>query len=427
VSSPRSRSGTPADRGKGNVLRFPPAPPAAPTTVWQALWRLGPGIITGAADLDPSAVISCTVTGAAFSFSMLWVVVLCIPFLLTIFSVTARIGTQTRRGLLDLIREHYGPRLAMTGAILTIITNLAVIIADLMAVTDAFSILLNQGRTYFIAMAAFTIWFILIFRDYRKITRVLVLLSLPLYIYVAAAILVAPEPRHLLLATFVPHATLNREYVQGIVAVFGSLLTPYILLWQVSSRSDKEHEPSPADAHAATLVSIVLAVSIIIASGSVLHLPHPIDMTTRQAAEALRPAVGEWGTLLFAVGILGAGMVALPVLVASMCYDLAQAVGMKYGLSENPWDAPSFYALISGSMLLAGVANFFKINPVKALYWSMILAGVLTIPTLLFILLVSNDRRIMQTVNSRVQNFWIGACVGAVFAAGCASLYWKIF
>ena len=425
-NNPR-RSGTPADRGKGNVLRFPPGPPAPPATVWQALWRLGPGIISGAADLDPSAVITCTVTGAAFSFSMLWVVLLCIPFLLTIFSVTARIGTQTHRGLLDLVREHYGYRLAMTGAILTIITNLAVIVADLMAVTDAFSILLNQGRTFFIAMAAFTIWYILIFRDYRKITRVLVLLSLPLYIYVAVAILVAPAPRHLLLAALVPHATLNREYVEGIVAVFGSLLTPYILLWQVSSRGDTQHEPSPADAHAATLVSIVLAISIIIAAGSVLHLPHPVDMTTHQAAEALRPAVGDWGTMLFALGIAGAGLVALPVLVASMCYDLAQAAGWKYGLSENPWEAPIFYTLISGSMLLAGVANFLKINPVKALYWSMILAGVLVIPTLLFILLVANDRRIMQTVNSRLQNFWIGAAGGAVVAAGLAWIYWKIF
>ena len=120
-------------------------------------------------------------------------------------------------------------------------------------------------------------------------------------------------------------------------------------------------------------------------------------------------------------------MVALPVLVASMCYDLAQAMGLRYGLSENPWEAPSFYALISGSMFLAGVANYLHINPVKALYWSMILAGVLTVPTLLFILLVSNDRRIMQTINSRAQNFWIGACGGAIFAAGLAWLWWKIF
>jgi Mn2+/Fe2+ NRAMP family transporter len=431
VTSPESpdkhrRGGSAADRGKGRsrVLNFPPPPPA-PANVWQALWRIGPGIITGAADLDPSAVITCTLTGAAFSFSMLWVVVLCIPFLLTIFSVTARIGTETRRGLLDLVRQHYGVRWALIGATLTILTNIAIIVADLMAVTDAFSILLNQARPFFITMAAFSVWYILIFRDYRKITRVLVLLSLPLYLYVAAAILVAPEPRTLLIRIFLPHAAFNREYVEGVIAVFGSLLTPYILLWQVSSRSDPEHEPSRADTHAATLVSILLSFCIIVTAGSVLHLAHPTNMTTRQAAEALSPIVGHWGTMLFAVGIVGAGMVALPVLTASMCYDLAQAMEWKYGLSEQPWDAPLFYALISGSMFLAGVANYFHINPVKALYWSMVLAGILIIPTLLFILFVSNDRRIMRTVNTRMQNFWIGASCGAIATSALAGLWWK--
>jgi Mn2+/Fe2+ NRAMP family transporter len=295
-----------------------------------------------------------------------------------------------------------------------------------MAVTEGMSIVLNQPRMFFVAVTAFSVWYILIFRDYRKITRALVLLSLPLYLYVAAAIMTAPGVRQLLWSTFVPHVQLTAGYVENIVALFGSLLTPYILLWQISSRSDPAHEPSRGDAHAATLVSTLLAFSIMVAAGSMLHFAHPIDMTTRQAAEALRPAVGDWGTVLFAVGIIGAGLVALPVLVASMCYDLAQAMGWKYGLSEHPWDAKLFYVLISGAMFVAGIANFFRINPVKVLYGSMILAGLLTIPTLIFILIVSNDRRIMHTVNTRWQNFWIGAAAGGTFAVGLLFAWWKL-
>ncbi|MBV8205336.1 MAG: divalent metal cation transporter [Acidobacteria bacterium] len=427
MNSPKSRKGTAADRG--TVLRFPaPAPPPLEgASLWRRLIALGPGVVTGAANLDPSAIVTATVVGAAFGHSLLWVVLLCVPFLLTIFSVTARIGVETRQGLLDIVRSNYGRGWALAGAIGTIAVNMAVVIADLMAVSDALSIILRQEREFFVAVMAFSVWYILIFHDYRKITRFLVLLSLPLFTYLAVAVIVSRHDMGGLLGSVVlPRARMNADYVEGLVALFGSLLTPYILLWQVSSRSDPGHEPNRGDAHAATLVSILLCVSVVLAAAAVLHLANPVDMTTRQAAEALRPVAGDWGVLIFAIGIVGAGSVALPVLVASMCYDLAQAVGWHYGLSENPWEARSFYLLISVSILIAGIANYLPINPVKALYWSMVLAGIMTLPTLLFILFISNDRRIMRTVNTRWQNFWIGAASGAVVAAGVAYVVWKI-
>ena len=422
---PQPRGGSPKDRGR--VLSWQTLPRLEPSPgFWSGLHRIGPGIVTGAADLDPSAVVTATVAGAAFAYSLLWVVVLCIPFLLTIFAVTARIGVETRQGLLDLVRKNYGRNWAVAGAILTIVVNLAVIIADLMAVSEALSVITNQPRMFFVAITAFLVWYILIFCDYRKITRALVLVSLPLYLYVAAAFLTAPGLKQLLWRTLVPHMTYSAGYVEAVVAVFGSLLTPYILLWQVSSRTDPDHEPHAADSHLATLVSTVLAFSIMVAAGSVLHFTHPVDMTTRQAAEALRPAVGDWGAILFSIGIIGAGMVALPVLVASMCYDLAQALGWEYGLSEHPWEAKRFYALISGTMLVAGLANFFRINPVTALYWAMILAGILLIPALVLILVVSNDRRIMRTTNTVWQNFWIGAAAGGSLAATLVYAWWNL-
>jgi len=143
------------------------------------------------------------------------------------------------------------------------------------------------------------------------------------------------------------------------------------------------------------------------------------------AASVLEPAVGALSTALFAVGIIGAGMVALPVLVASMCYSVAEAMGWKSGLNENPWEAVRFYVLISGAMLLAAAFNFIKMNPVVALYRSQVLAGALAVPILIFILVISNDRRIMRTTNTWWQNFWIGAAAGAVVAAGVIVLWWK--
>jgi Mn2+/Fe2+ NRAMP family transporter len=277
-----------------------------------------------------------------------------------------------------------------------------------------------------VAVTAFSVWYILVFHDYRKITRVLVIVSLPLYMYVVAAIVTGPSLRVLLWNTFVPHFGNSPAVVEGIVALLGAFLTPYIVLWQTSSRTDPAHQPGKADSHAATVVAFVLAYSIIVAAASVLHLNQPVDMTTPQAADALRPLIGEWGTVVFALGVIGSGMVALPVLVSSMCYDLAQAIGWKYGLSENTWEAKGFYILISATMILAAVVNFFPIDPVKALYWSMILAGILTVPIFWFILVVSNDRRVMRRTNTRWENFWIGAAAGGSGAATLAYIILKL-
>jgi Mn2+/Fe2+ NRAMP family transporter len=175
-----------------------------------------------------------------------------------------------------------------------------------------------------------------------------------------------------------------------------------------------------------SFVTSLLSYCVIVSAASVLRLPHAVDMTTTQAAEALRPAVGDFGLVLFALGIIGAGMVALPVLVASMCYSVSEAMGWKAGLSEHPWDAKSFYTLITLAMLVAAGANFLPINPVKALYWSQILAGSLTVPILIFILVLSNDRRIMRTTNTRWQNFWIGAAVGGLVSTGIVYAWWVL-
>jgi Mn2+/Fe2+ NRAMP family transporter len=277
---------------------------------------------------------------------------------------------------------------------------------------------------------AFSVWYILVFRDFRKITHALVVLSLPLFIYLAAAILARPDWRQVIGHSLFPTIPHVPGYPAAVVAIFGSLLTPYVLVWQTSSRREEAlagtHSLGGAEHHAGTMVTTVLCYSIMVAAATVLHTNLAEDLTTRMAASALTPAVGPLGTALFAFGIIGAGMVALPVLVASMCYSVAEALGWRSGLNEDPWEAVPFYVLLSGAMFLALVLNFIKINPVTALYWSQVLAGALTVPILVFILLISNDRRVMRTTNSWWQNFWIGAASGAIVAAGLIVFWWKI-
>ena len=425
LTSVRQRQGSSADRGK--MLRFP----AVHGEPMSFLRRVAPGIVTGAADVDPALVLTATVVGAVFGYRLLWVVALCVPFLLTVFAVSARIGHQTRRGLVDLLLHHYGRTVAVACAAVIVVINMAMLVADLMAVSEALSIVLDQRRVFFVAAAAFTVWYILIFRDYHKITHALAFLSLPLFIYVAAAVASNPPVAEVVRSTFIPSLSGNFAYGSAVLALFGSLLTPYVLVWQTSSR--REHAETGQAIHSSehfmgALVSSVLCFSIIVAAATVLRSAISADspLTVRMAANALSPAVGEAGPVLFALGIIGSGLVALPILVASLCYSVSEAMGWESGLSANPWEAKRFYVLISASLFIAAALNFFHFDPVTALYGSQILAGILTVPILVFILLLSNDRRVMRTVNSRLQNFWIGAAAGGLGAAGLLVLAWKL-
>ena len=421
----RSRKGTAEDRGR--VVEFPVELTRQGGFLGN-LRRLVPGLVTGAANVDPSLVLTATVAGAAFGYGLLWIVVLCVPFLEAIFGASARLGYETRKGLVDLLRQNYGRRVALACAVIIILINMAMIIADLMAVSDAMSIILGHRRIYFVAVVAFSVWYILIFRNYRKVTDALLYLSLPLCVYVVAAVVSAPSPAEILYRTFVPRVAATSSYAAAVLGMFGSLLTPYVLVWQTSSRREQAvtggERPHSFESHAGTLVTTVLSFSVMLAAASVLHVKEPMEMTTRQAAMALAPAVGALGPVLFALGIIGAGMVALPVLVASMCYSVSEAMGWRSGLSETPWEAKSFYVLISLSMLVAALGNFVHINPVKALFLSQVLAGVLTVPILVFILLLSNDRRVMRTANTRYRNFWIGAAIGGLLAAELLWVFW---
>jgi len=412
------------------LVRAPRKQPEAKNSTPGPLRRVLPGIATGATDVDPALVLTATVAGAAYHYSLLWAVLLSIPFLLSVFAVSARIGFDTRKGLVDLLRSNYGRTAALLCAFTIVAINMAMIVADLMAVTDGFSIIMQLPRMFFIAAVAFSVWYVLIFRDYRKITHALVLLSLPLFAYVAAALMAKPDWLQVLGHSLLPRIPRDPGYPIAVVGIFGSLLTPYVLVWQTSSRREEAlagSEASSAMEHrAGTVVTTLLAYSIMVAAGTVLHLPAGAALTTRIAADALSPAAGPLGTVLFALGIIGAGMVALPVLVASMCYSVAEAMGWRSGLNENPWDAVRFYVLISGAMFVAAALNFVRINPVTVLYRSQVLAGILAVPILVFILLVSNDRRVMRTTNSWWQNFWVGAAIGAIVASACIVLWWKV-
>ncbi len=392
-----------------------PLEPQAPPTAREG--HILPGIIAGAADLDPAAVMTAVVAGSTFGYSIGWVVLACVPVLLTVFSVASRLGNESRRGLVELIRGNYGKRAAGLIAAAMVAVNVAMIIADLRAVGDALSLILNVSFVFFLAPVAFSVWWILTKGNFQRVTRALGLMALAQLAYVGAAVLATESPLALLRGIFIPHISARPEYAIGIIAVFGSLLTPDVIVWQTSSRKDANQARTmhTQDSRAGTLVAAAISLSAIV-SASALQVQSPGDLTTRTAAEALAP-LGWLGPLLFSLGIIGSGLVALPILIASMCFSIAEAADWKSGLNQNPWEAPLYYVLMSVTVFIAVVVNYAHLNTVKVLYFSQVVAGVLTVPILWYILRLANNRKIVNRVNTVWQNFWLGGAIGGTIAA----------
>ncbi len=402
-------------------------PPMEPLSLFARMKRILPGIIAGAADLDPAAVLTATVAGASFGYSVGWVVLLCVPVLFSVFAVSSRIGSETKKGLVELVRENYGRKIAFSIALLIVAVNMIMIIGDIVAVSDSVSLLTATPRAFFLAPIGFTVWYVLILGNYEKATRALGVLTLLLIAYVAAAWHVTSSFGDLARGIFLPKIQMNTAYMMAVVAVFGSLLTPDVIVWQTSSKRGLPAGLAQAhvsESHAGTLVACMISLSAIVAA-SQLHVPDPSSMSTRAASMALG-SFGNLGPVLFSLGILGSGLIALPVLVASLCFSVTEAFGWRSGLAVKPWDARMFYVMISITVLFATAVDFLGIHTVTVLYWSQVLAGVVLMPIFIYILLLSNNPKIMRTTNSRTENLFLGAATLAMLIANVLFLWQEL-
>lgn len=386
-----------------------------------------PGIIAGAADLDPAAVLTATVVGATFGLSIAWVVLISFPVLKSVFAVSSRIGRDTRRGLIELVRIRYGAGRARLMALGMVVVNLAMVIGDIYAVSDAFSLILLQRRAMFIAVVGFVIWYFLIVSDYRKVTKTLGSLTLVLLAYILAAHRATDSYLHLAHGVFLPHIQMTGAYFMAAIALFGSLLTPDVIVWQTSTKRDLPQGVASAhytESNAGTIVACLISFCVIVCA-SKLHIAHPGDMTTRSAAEALN-ALGIAGPAIFSLGIIGSGLVALPLIVGSLCFSVAEAFGWKSRLSRAPWEATRFYTLISAVVVIAVAIDMFGINVVTVLYWSQLFAGVLTIPILYYMRKLGDDPAIVSVRNTRSENRWLAGAIIVTIIANLAFLYSQI-
>lgn len=376
---------------------------------------LGPGLITGAADDDPSGIATYSQAGAQFGLGLAWTMLFTFPLLVCIQEISARIGRTTGQGIAANLRDFYPrPLLFVTVGLLTVANTLN-LGADLGAMGGAVALLIGgASHIYVIAFGIFCAT-VQIFVPYGRYVYFLKWLTLALLAYVATLLVIEVPWTEVLLRTFVPAPTLSRDYLVGVVAVFGTTIAPYLIFWQSAEEVDeialrpdsqaliltpddapKEIRRIRLDTYFGIGVSNLVGLCIIVTTALTLHVSGTTNIdTAAQAAEALRPIAGPFAFVAFAVGIIGTGLLAVPVLAGSSAYAIAESINRPIGLGRKPPEAMTFYGIIAASTLIGIGIHFSPIDPIKALYWSAIVNGVLSVPIMAVTMVVAMQPRIM--------------------------------
>jgi NRAMP (natural resistance-associated macrophage protein)-like metal ion transporter len=400
---------------------------------------LGPGLITGASDDDPSGIGTYAQAGAQNGFATLWTTLAMLPMQVAVQFTCAKIGLVTGKGLAGVLREHY-PRALYPAVIALVIANTLNAGADIGAIAAAINMLVPIQAIVFVVPVSLGIIGLQVFGSYRLIEKVFRWLALALLAYIGAALFARPDVLGVLGGTFIPTIKLDPAYIGILVALLGTTISPYLFFWQASQEVEEqisigrrhlrqrqgasriELKHALWDTMAGMVFSEVVAYFIILATGATLFAAGKTDvMSATDAAQALRPLAGDASVLLFAIGLIGSGVLAVPVLTGSAAYGVSEAFGWRSGLSRSPSKAPGFYAVIAAATLVGMAINFLGINPITALVLCAVLNGIVAGPLIVLVMLVSNDRRAMgERTNGRLLNVvgWITAGVMILAAIG---------
>ena len=379
------------------------------------LARLGPGLITGASDDDPSGIATYSQTGAQFGYAMCWVMLFCFPLMAAIQEISARMGRVTGQGIAGNIRAHYARWLLYAIVGLLLVANIINLGADLGAMGAALKLIVGGPEGIYVILFAAGCTWLEVMSGYQRYVSILKWISFVLLAYVAVAMVVHVPWAHVAYSTFVPSFSLKKDYVVTVVAVLGTTITPYCFFWQSSQEAEDERvdpsahalldapEQAPReisrirfDTYIGMAYSNIISLFIIVATAATLNAHGITDIqTSAQAAEALRPIAGVFTFALFAVGIIGIGLLAVPVLAASGAYALGETLGWPTGLERKPNDAKAFYVTIGVSSLIGIGINFVGLDPIKALFWSAVINGVVAVPLMVVIMLMAMREDVM--------------------------------
>ncbi len=390
--------------------------PATTSHKKQSLWaKLGPGLITGAADDDPSGIATYSQVGARFGYAILWTAFFTFPLMVGIQTISARIGRVTGQGLAANIRKHYPPWLLYGIVLLLLIANTINIAADIGAMGAALKLLIGgPAQWYAIGFGMLSLG-LQIFVSFPRYAPILKALTFALLAYVATVFVVKVPWSEVVYQTVMPSLSIKAEYLLAVVAVFGTTISPYLFFWQASQEVEDQRaapgeeplveapEQAPVELQRITIDTYVgmgfsnlVAFFIMLTAVVTLHLHGISDIqTSAQAAEALRPLAGDFAFVLFTAGIVGTGLLAVPILAGSAAYGIAEAFNWHIGLGLELLQARGFYTIVIIATVLGVALNFTPVDPIKALFWSAVINGVISVPIMIVMMLIAVREDVM--------------------------------
>jgi NRAMP (natural resistance-associated macrophage protein)-like metal ion transporter len=376
--------------------------------------RLGPGLVTGAADDDPSGIATYSQVGAQFGYGLAWTMLFSFPLMVAIQAVAARIGCVTGHGIAQNLRRHYSPWLLRFVVLLLLVANVINLGADLGAMGAALGVMIGGPEHLYTALFGVGCVLLEVFTSYARYAALLKWGTLSLFAYVAVVFAAHVPWGAALYGTFVPHFVFDAPHAMALVAVLGTTISPYLFFWQAGQEVEEQHRrhvkplfitPRDPGAELARIrtdttigmgVSNLIALFIIIATAATLNAGGVTDIQTSvQAAQALRPVAGAFAFALFAAGIITTGLLAVPVLAGSAAYGVSELFRWTEGLDRRPREAKAFYATIAVATLGGVALNFIGLDPIKALYWSAVVNGVLAAPLMAVMMVIAMNPRIM--------------------------------
>ena len=405
------------------------------------LSRVGPGLITGVADDDPSGIATYSQAGAQFGFNMLWTMPLAFPLMSAMQSMCARIGRVTGKGLAANIKIAFSPIVLLGVVMLLLIANILNIAADVAAMGEVAELVTGFDRHIMTALFVLATLLLQVLVPYHRYVSFLKWLTLSLLAYAAVLFTVHVPWSEVAFRTVWPHLSLDADAAAVVVGVFGTTISPYLFFWQASEEiedmqasgaaplvndareADRELRRIRWDTWSGMLYSDITAYFIILATAVTLHAAGITNIeTAAQAASALRPLAGDYAFILFALGILGVGLIGVPVLAGSAAYALSEAMGWKWGLERKATDARGFYGVIAVSVLAGLLIQYSPISPMKALFWSAVINGIVAVPLMIVIIVLVSKKSVMGAFTAERSVIVLGWIATAIMGAAAVRM-----